>query len=125
MMFTDTRSAIRVLKVVVERLRAAVRPADILARLDGGDEFAVLARDVGRDKAGVIGRGLIAALQSEIFAEGAAHKVSICVGAVMLTQHGTTSGEILDMADLAMLRARDADQLPLVFYEATDSPSQD
>jgi diguanylate cyclase (GGDEF)-like protein len=112
----------QVLKVVVERLRAAVRPADILARLDGGDEFAVLARDVDRDEAGEIGRGLIAALRSEIFAEGATHKISICVGAVMLTEQGMTGGEILNMADLAMLRAKEVDQPPLVFYEDPESP---
>ena len=114
----------QVLKIIVERIKSAVGPADILARLDGGDEFAVLARDVDRDEAQEIGRRLIAALQSEIFAEGAAHKVSICVGAVMLPEQGATSGEILSKADLAMYRAKEEDQPAVVFFDAADVPSQ-
>jgi diguanylate cyclase (GGDEF)-like protein len=114
----------QVLKVVVERIKAASRPTDILARLDGGDVFAVLAYDVDRDEAQVIGRRLVAALQSDIFADGSAHKVGACVGAVMLPEQGITSGEILSKADLAMYRAKGADQSALVFFEATDVPSQ-
>jgi diguanylate cyclase (GGDEF)-like protein len=114
----------QVLKVIVERFKDAARPTDILARLDGGDEFALLACDVDRDEAQAIGQRLIAALQEEIFAEGFAHKVCVCAGAVMLPERGMTSGEILSKADLAMYRAKEADQPALVFYEAADAPSQ-
>lgn len=113
----------QVLKVIVGRFRAAARPIDILARLDGGDEFAVLAYDVDRDAAKSVGQRLIEALQTEVFVEGLPHKVGVSIGATMIPDQRMTATEILNEADLAMYRAKEEDQPALVFYDATDAPS--
>jgi diguanylate cyclase (GGDEF)-like protein len=108
-----------VVKIIVERLSAVARPTDVLARL-GDDEFAVLAHDVDRDAAQATGQRFIAALQSEIFVEGYANTFSVAIGAVMVPQQGTTAGEVLHNADLAMYRAREQDQPALVFFGGPD-----
>ena len=108
-----------VVKIIVERLSAVARPTDVLARL-GDDEFAVLAHDVDRDAAQATGQRFIAALQSEMFVEGYANTFSVAIGAVMMPQQGTTAGEVLHNADLAMYRAREQDQPTLVFFGSPD-----
>ncbi len=105
----------RVLQIVVERFRAAARPTDMLARL-GGDEFAVLSYDVDRHAALAIGKRFIAALQSDIQAEGHAHDVGVAIGAALIPGDGVTAPEILRNADLAMYRAKKAEQSALEFF---------
>jgi diguanylate cyclase (GGDEF)-like protein len=106
----------RVLQIVVERFRAAARPADILARL-GGDEFAVLACDVDRDAALAIGQRFVAALRSDILVEGHAHRIGVSVGAALIPDDGVTLAEILRNADLAMYRAKEANSPMVMLYE--------
>lgn len=95
----------RVLRVVVERFKAASRPSDLLARL-GGDEFAVLAYDVDRDGAEAIGQRIITSLNSPISTDPTSHQIGVSIGAAMIPQDGVTAEEILADADFAMYQAK-------------------
>jgi diguanylate cyclase (GGDEF)-like protein len=111
----------QVLKAIAGRLRAAVRPTDVVARLGGSDEFAVLAHDIDREAAEALGQRLIAALQPKIFVEGYADTVTAAIGAVLIPQHGTTAEEVLHNADLAMYRAKEQDLPALVFFGGSEN----
>ena len=106
----------RILQVIAERFRTAVRPSDLLARL-GGDEFAVLSYDVDRETAYAIGLRFMAALESGIRVGGQSHEIGVSVGAALIPDDGTTAEEIIHNADLAMYRAKGQDQPSLVFFE--------
>lgn len=107
----------RVLQLVAERFKSASRPSDVLARL-GGDEFAVLVFDVGRETARTIGQRFIAALKTQVWVEGIAHKVGVSIGVTLVPDDGVTIQEILRNADIAMYRAKEAGASALVFFDA-------
>jgi diguanylate cyclase (GGDEF)-like protein len=106
----------RVLQVVVERLRKAARPSDLLARL-GGDEFGLIAYDVDRNAAHPIGYRFITALERDMWVEGHAHNVGVSVGATLIPDDGVTVQEILHNADLAMYRAKAQGRSALAFFD--------
>ena len=105
-----------VLQLVAERFKLASRPSDVLARL-GGDEFAVLVFDVDRETGRTTGQRFIAALKTEIWVEGIAHKVGVSIGVTLIPGDGVTIQEILRNADIAMYRAKEAGGSALVFFD--------
>jgi diguanylate cyclase (GGDEF)-like protein len=91
---------------VAERLQGALRRGDTLARL-GGDEFAVLL-DRLPDRAAVVelaGR-LQDALRRPIALRGVAVELEASIGVALYPEHGTTAGELLQRADVAMYDAK-------------------
>jgi diguanylate cyclase (GGDEF)-like protein len=110
----------RVLQVVVERLRKAARPSDLLARL-GGDEFGLFAYDVDRNAARAIGQRFIGALERDMWVEGHAHNVGVSVGATLIPEDGVTVQEILQNADLAMYGAKEQGRSALLFFDILQS----
>lgn len=112
----------RVLNLVVERLRAAARPTDLVGRL-GGDEFAVLACDVDGAAAAAIGRRFIAALECPVVTETCAHEVGVSIGIAMIPLDGIVCEEIIANADAAMYRAKAHSESALAFCGARDAPS--
>jgi diguanylate cyclase (GGDEF)-like protein/PAS domain S-box-containing protein len=97
----------RVLKVVAERLRGAVRPADTVARI-GGDEFvALLAGPLDRHDLDHVAERIHAVLTEAIVVGGAAQQIGASIGIVEI-QPGELreADEILHDADRAMYRAK-------------------
>jgi diguanylate cyclase (GGDEF)-like protein len=94
-----------VLRSVADRLVAAMRPMDVVARV-GGDEFVVLAPAVDSDLHAVdIGTRLVAAL-ARTDQVGSAQRVAASVGiSVSLGGRGTAEA-LLDEADTAMYQAK-------------------
>lgn len=107
----------RVLQVVVERLRRAARPNDLLARL-GGDEFAVLSYDVDRKSAPDIGARFTAALKDAISIDGYTFEIGVAIGGALFPDDGATCEAILRKADLAMYRAKEQGASALAFYDS-------
>lgn len=106
-----------VLRAVGQRFRAAARASDLVARL-GGDEFAVLAHAVrSREEALEIGRRFIAALKNELKVDGRAYPIGVAVGVAILPDDGLTARELLVSADMAMYRAKDANESALCFSD--------
>ncbi|WP_157622475.1 EAL domain-containing protein [Nostocoides sp. Soil756] len=96
----------RLLVVVADRLRGAVRPSDTVARL-GGDEFAVLMEDVDQDWAVTVAERVLVALAEPVEIDGTLWTVRASVG-VTTSSTGEPSGEeMLRDADIAMYWAKE------------------
>jgi diguanylate cyclase (GGDEF)-like protein len=95
-----------VLREVAARLRTAIRPSDLAARLSG-DEFAVLLED-GRDIGGVMGvaERIIDAVGRPIELESGWASTSASVGLAVARRGLETAEELLHEADVAMYGAK-------------------
>lgn len=93
----------RLLIELADRLTAAVREVDTVARV-GGDEFVVLAPDLGHasDLAAVVER-IREALDVAVPVDGVAHRLAASIGAVM-GRGDDTARDLLQAADEAMYR---------------------
>ncbi|GIL38895.1 putative bifunctional diguanylate cyclase/phosphodiesterase [Roseiterribacter gracilis] len=101
-----TQGGDALLKLVAERLQTAVRPTDLLTCL-GGDEFALLARNVQTDgDMRDIVDGLQARFSSPIELDGHELHVSLRVGAVLAGPEHRLAGDLLHHADLAQRQAK-------------------
>jgi diguanylate cyclase (GGDEF)-like protein len=94
-----------VLRVVSDRLRAIVRPADVVARV-GGDEFAVLMEDyIDPDHPRRNAEQVLAACAQPFEIDG--HPLRIAVSIGIATSTSAPGGEeLLRDADLALHRAK-------------------
>lgn len=87
---------------VGERLTAAVRTQDIVARV-GGDEFVVVATDIASEaKADEFGDTLLAVFQSPFPCGAQACRVGVTIGYVLVPRDGTQIAALLKAADAAM-----------------------
>ncbi|MDI3339252.1 MAG: GAF domain-containing protein [Sphaerobacter sp.] len=94
----------RVLQAVVERLRALVRPGDLVARY-GGDEFAVITFGTSREQAEQLGERIRASLTAEpILPQRGV--VMVTVGVAQIGEEGTTPAELIARADARLYAAR-------------------
>lgn len=109
----------KVLVSVADRLRAAVRPQDTVAR-HGGDEFVVIAEDLnGMGEARDVAQRLRDALRAPIRVGGREVRISASVGVSVTTDPETDADELLRRADLAMYRAKDKGRNRVEAFEET------
>jgi len=93
-----------VLSEVAARLRAAVRPADTVARY-GGDEFVVVCEKIDETGALALARRLDAALRRPIATDGETHRLTASIGIAL----GRSDPEaLLARADAAVYQAKAA-----------------
>nr|GBO97171.1 diguanylate cyclase [Nitratidesulfovibrio sp. HK-II] len=92
---------------VARRLRAALRPGDILGRL-GGDEFVAAVGGI-TDKSHLDGimRRLFATFAEPFAYGGMGFSVTASFGVSVYPDDGQTANELLSRADIAMYRAKD------------------
>lgn len=97
-----------VLKGVGERLRAAVRTSDTVARI-GGDEFVFVLEDLNcAEDAGPLADNLIMQLTVPLTVSELTLSLGGSVGIALYPENGTTAKELLQEADQAMYRAKKA-----------------
>jgi diguanylate cyclase (GGDEF)-like protein len=95
-----------VLRMAASRLLHTVRAIDIVARI-GGDEFAVLARDVrDADEAAHMAANIEHAFSNPFQDGEASYSVGITAGIALLPDDGTDSEELLSIADARMYRRK-------------------
>jgi diguanylate cyclase (GGDEF)-like protein/PAS domain S-box-containing protein len=102
--------------VMAQRLRAAVRIVDTVARV-GGDEFVVILTDLSResDIAKVL-PGLLAAITQPMPVDGHELAVTGSIGISVYPRDGRDVSTLLKNADTAMYRAKDAGRNGYRFY---------
>lgn len=103
-----------VLVEMARRLRAALRPTDLVARV-GGDEFVVLAADLGAVEADEVARRVLALCSAPLTAGGATLEVSVSVG-VTIEDPGSDPLRALAKADTAMYAAKAAGRATTVTW---------
>ncbi len=106
----------RLLQMIAERLRVAVRNEDVVARL-GGDEFVVALFDIARrEHAAIVAQKLIAALDPPFIVGEHELKVGAAIGVSVYPRDGNDTESLLRMADIAMYRAKGSGQDTYAFY---------
>ena len=94
------------LVAVADRLRAAVRPGDTVARF-AGDEFVVLADDVvSLDHSLELARRLRSSLDAPFTIAGERVDVTVSIGLTVSFDDDAQAEEVLRRADAAMYRAK-------------------
>ena len=94
-----------VLREVASRLRGLLRESDTVARL-GGDEFAILMPSGDHERAAIVARKILAALETPITVEDQPIDVGTSIGIVHYPQHGEDADMLLRHADIAMYAAK-------------------
>ena len=98
----------QLLRAVAERLNAAVRKTDMVARI-GGDEFVIVQTDVENLKAvPALGQKLVTRIGQPYNFYGVKVKIKASVGIAVFPQHGNDPERLLALADRAMYKAKKA-----------------
>ena len=96
----------KVLSLVAERMRQAVRSADVIARL-GGDEFALLQYSVERsDSAEGLAQRLLQSLTLPLQVESLELQIGVSIGIAHFRSGGNDADTLLRNADAAMYEAK-------------------
>jgi diguanylate cyclase (GGDEF)-like protein/PAS domain S-box-containing protein len=112
-----------VLRSVADRLRAAVRPSDTLARM-GGDEFAVLLENTTSERHALeVTKRVIASLDRPLCVRGQQLSLGTSVG--IIPDAAGDAGEILANADTAMYHAKENGGTYKVFNPAMQAAVSD
>lgn len=96
-----------ILRIVAKRLKRCVREADFVARL-GGDEFTVvISGGANGDDAATLANRIIDVLRAPFSLRGKQLTIGVSIG-IASAGKGQTADDVLNHADIAMYRAKDA-----------------
>ena len=112
------------LAAVAPRIEEALRPADTVARF-GGDEFAILAEDIGNEHGATrIAERVAEALARPFILRGREHFVSASVGIAIGAGNETPESLIRD-ADSALYRAKERGRGGYEIFDEVDALPRD
>ena len=98
----------KVLKVVAERIKCAVRDNDIVARI-GGDEFVVIADGIGEPAtAGHLADRIVEILARPFYISGHVVDISASVGIALAPNDGADAETLTKHVDVALYHAKNA-----------------
>lgn len=103
---------------IAERLRGAVRKADVVARL-GGDEFALLLYNIEQERdAATVAEKLLAALREPVSVGQQQLGTSASFGIALLPRDGRKPQDLIKKADLALYQAKARGRRTYAIYSA-------
>lgn len=107
------------LKALAQRLNASLRETDILARL-GGDEFAIIqgSDENQREAAIALAIRLLDIVAEPFDLDGRRVTVGTSIGIAFAPEDGSSAGELLQNADLALYRVKSEGRNNFRFFEA-------
>ena len=106
------------LKQIAIRLQACLLDTDVLARF-GSDEFLVLQTDLGQPEgAAALSQSLIEAVSLPMQIDGKELNLGVSIGIAFCPLDGTSPDKLLQNADLALYRAKEAGRATYRFFEA-------
>jgi diguanylate cyclase (GGDEF)-like protein/PAS domain S-box-containing protein len=97
----------QLLAELARRLRATVRPGDLVARF-GGDEFVVVCQDVAEDDVVHLAERIGEALRQPVSLGGVELRPAASVGVTVQTAEHTAAEELIRDCDIAMYQAKAA-----------------
>ncbi len=107
----------QLLTIVAQRLRAAVKEGDTVARL-AGDEFTVILRQVAETEGvSLVAQRIIEAMKMPVNISGRDHFVAASIGITLFPDDGSTIEELMHNADSAMYRAKESGRGRAVFFD--------
>ena len=113
------------LQEVANRIKAALRDADIVARF-GGDEFLIALGDLGAPgDATRVANKLLAVISAPIALQGRQVYVTPSIGISLFPRDGNEVDELIRAADSAMYRAKDSGRAGFQFYSPSLSEGAD
>jgi len=108
----------KLLRVMAQRLRAALRESDLVARL-GGDEFVVLAEgDANVPSLTLVAQKLLTAIGEPMLLHGHRFLVTGSIGIGLFPNDGEDAATLLKHADAAMYLAKEKGKNNVQFYTA-------
>jgi diguanylate cyclase (GGDEF)-like protein len=106
----------RLLRVAAERIRRAVREADMLFRM-GGDEFTVLLEDVrGPEEAAMVAGRVLEAMAEPLQLQHHEISVTASIGIALYPRDDVVAERLLKSADTAMYRAKELGRNRYAFF---------
>jgi diguanylate cyclase (GGDEF)-like protein len=94
------------IRVVARRLAAASRSDDVVARF-GGDEFAILAKNLDGSGAARLAERIVEHFADPVVLPRVQHYVKTGIGIALFPFDGATAEEVIRRADIALYRAKD------------------
>ena len=95
----------QLIKLVGQRLKARLRPADFLSRF-GGDEFAILGMPMAVGGEAVLAERVAQAFTLPFSIQGQSIRVTASVGLAVAPDNGLTADELMRHADIALYEAK-------------------
>ncbi len=111
------RAGDELLRTIAQRLQAAVRNVDTVARV-GGDEFVLVLTPAEAGEARTVARKIIESIRERLNLSGADVHVSASVGIAMYPVDGATAELLLAHADSAMYCAKNRGRNQIQLFEA-------
>ena len=104
------------LKIIADRLPAALREVDVVSR-HGGDEFLVVLPDLDNDQASVaVAEKLLATIAEPMELEGQSISVSPSIGIALFPRDGDNADTLIKNADAAMYLAKERGRSNYQFF---------
>jgi diguanylate cyclase (GGDEF)-like protein len=106
----------RLLRIAAQRIRKAVREADLIFRM-GGDEFTVLLEDLrGPEEAGAVAQRVLDAIAEPVQLEHHELSVTASIGIALFPRDDVVGERLVKSADTAMYRAKDFGRNRYAFF---------